>query len=105
MNAEHEVAAEATASCTLDGVSVQFLTGDTSVAPNELSCDVAVALTPLPYCFDDSSSLGVAGLAGSVLLPLIEESSCSVALVQGAAATTTLFSSVAKLPPARTTSS
>lgn len=86
VNAEHEVAAEATASCTLDGVSVQFLTGDTSVAPNELSCDVAVALTPLPYCFDDSSSLGVTGLAGSVLLPLIEESSCSVALVQGVGA-------------------
>ncbi len=86
VNAEHEVAAEATASCTIDGVTVQFLTGDVSVAPNELTCDVAVALTPLPYCFDDSSSLGVAGLSGSVLLPLIEESPCAVALVQAVGA-------------------
>ena len=86
VNAEHEVAAEAPATCMMDGTTIQFLTGDSSLAPNELTCDLAVALTPLPYCFDDSSSLGVVGLAGSMLLPLVEESPCSVALVQAVGA-------------------
>lgn len=83
VDAEHDVAAEASATCTVHDASLVFLTGDTSAVPSELTCDAAIALTPLPYCFDDSSALGVAGLAGSVLLPLVEESPCAVAFVQG----------------------
>ena len=86
VDAEHEVAAEATAYASVGDAGFLFLTGDVSVVPHEMTCDVAVALTPLPYCYDDSSTLGVAGLGSSILLPLVEESPCSVVFVQGVGA-------------------
>lgn len=86
LDAEHDVAAEAPATGVVGDCSLLFLTGDVTVVPQEMTCDVAVVLTPLPYCFDDSSTLGVAGLAGSILTPLVEESPCWVALAQGVGA-------------------
>lgn len=86
LDAEHDVAAEAPATGVVGDCSLLFLTGDVTVVPQEMTCDVAVVLTPLPYCFDDSSTLGVVGLAGSILTPLVEESPCWVALAQGVGA-------------------
>lgn len=86
MDAENESVAEAPAAATVGDVSLLFLTGDVAVVPSEMTCDAAIALTPLPYCFDDSSTLCVAGLGGGMLLPLVDESPCWVALVQGVGA-------------------
>ena len=84
--AAYESAADAPATCTIDEVTVRFLAGDATAVPAEADCDVAVALSPMPYCFEDTSSLGVYGVTSGLLAPLANGSACWFALVQGVGA-------------------
>ncbi len=79
-------AAGAPAECCVGGVNVRLMAGDAGVTPLEPGCDVAVALSPLPYCYEDTSTLGVYGVASGMFAPIAYERPCWFVLLQGVGA-------------------
>ncbi len=77
---------DAPASCTISGVSLRFLAGDSDAYPDISACDVALSLVPIPYNFDDTSSLGIYGGLSGFLMPLSEGIPCWFVAMQGVGA-------------------
>jgi NAD+ synthase (glutamine-hydrolysing) len=75
-----------TAVAERDGVSVAFLTGDTPAVPSDVACDVAVLFAPMPYSFEDASSLGAVGLGEGLFSSTLGDGSTWFAFVQGVGA-------------------
>ena len=85
-DASFDSCADAPATCTVGGVGVRFLAGDVGISSGSSSPDVVVALAPLPFCCEDTSTLGVYGIASGALAPLVEGGDGWFALVQGVGA-------------------
>ncbi len=77
--------ADAPAVCSVNGVALRFLAGDSDL-PSDVPCDAVVSLAPLPYCWEDTSTLGVYGVASGSFAPLTGGSPMWFALVQGVGA-------------------
>jgi NAD+ synthetase len=75
--------AGATAKAVVRGSSVSFLTNDTPTAPEDLVSDVAVVYAPVPYAYDDPSTLGVYGLGEGIVTGGVGGDATSVVVVQG----------------------
>lgn len=85
-DASFDSCADAPATCTVDGVTVRFLAGDAGLPSEGRAHDAVVALAPLPYSFDDTSTLGIYGVASGALAPLVEGGDGWFALLQGVGA-------------------
>lgn len=83
--AAFDTCADAPAACMVNGVSLRFIAGDAEM-PAEMSCDAVVSLAPLPYCWEDTSTLGVYGIASGSFAPLMHGGPGWFALVQGVGA-------------------
>lgn len=75
--------AEAPATFTVAGCEVQFMAGDSAFVVSEAACDVLVAVSPMPFCDGDATSLGVAGLSDGGFAGMVSESPCWFAYLQG----------------------
>lgn len=83
---EYDSVSSAPVTLSWGGVDLLFVAGAASASAQDVPCDVMLALSPMPFCRDDASSLGVYGLGESVLQPLIAESPCWMGFVQGVGA-------------------
>ena len=83
---EYDGVSSAPVTLSWGGVDLLFVAGSPSASAQDVPCDVMLAMSPMPFCRDDASSLGVFGLGEGVLSSLIAESPCWMAFVQGVGA-------------------
>ena len=83
---EYDSVACAPVTLSLCGIDLLFVAGSPAASAQDVPCDAIFALSPMPFCRDDASSLGVYGLGESVLQSLVAESPCWMGFVQGVGA-------------------
>ena len=83
---DYDSVAGAPVTLSWGGVDLLFVAGSPSATAQDVPCDVLLAMSPMPFCRDDASSLGVYGLGESVLQSLVAESPCWMGFVQGVGA-------------------
>ena len=59
---EYDGVSSAPVTLSWGGVDLLFVAGSPSASAQDVPCDVMLAMSPMPFCRDDASSLGVFGL-------------------------------------------